>query len=88
MKFTPYILILLISVECILVANKNWDVTQINDDFYYKYDEIQNTIDYIKKMKNDMVRSKRHDFNLYDPSWYDYYGQGMLTSVGYESMVS
>lgn len=87
-KFTPYILILLISVECILVANKNWDVTQINDDFYYKYDEIQNTIDYIKENeKDDMVRFEKTWILTYnDPSWYDYYGQGMFTSVGYESM--
>lgn len=86
-KFIPYILMILICTEILLVANQNWDVTQIKDNFYYRFDEVQDTVNFITDVDEDMVRFEKTWILTYnDPIWYDYYGQGIFSSVGYESM--
>lgn len=87
-KIIPYTFLLIISVECIISVNHNWNITQYIDDFYYDYDDISESIDLINEEEEDIFyRVEKNDFLTYnDAAWYDYYGLNIFSSMAYNKL--
>lgn len=75
-------------VPLIISINNNWNITQLMDSYYNNYDQIENTLDGIrKKDKRKFYRIEREEsMTLNDPSWYNYYGMSTFSSMTYQDM--
>ncbi len=87
-KKIPYLMILLVILECSISINNNWDNNQDIKSFYQDYEPSKKAINYIKENeKNSIYRiSQEPMLTLNDPSWYDYYGQMIFSSMAYENL--
>ena len=87
-KLSIIIFITVISIECIITVNHNWNVDQNLKDFYSTYKNINENITEIKNEEKELFyRTENNDFlTLNDGAWYDYYGQTTFTSMAYNSI--
>jgi uncharacterized membrane protein YfhO len=87
-KLIPYILIITSILECIIVVNNNWAVSQVEKFFYSDYNGTEKALTKIRKNDKElMYRIERTNILTYnDPSWYNYYGQTTFSSMAYENM--
>ena len=88
-KKTSSILFLgVITLECIISINQNWDILQCIDEFYMDYNTINNTIKNIKKDEEEIFyRTEKNDILTFnDGAWYDYYGQTTFSSMAYNNI--
>jgi len=87
-KIALNIFLIVISIECIISINNNWNISQNLNDFYSSYNNINNNIKEINKNDKELFyRIENNDFlTLNDGAWYDYYGQTTFTSMAYNSL--
>lgn len=77
-----------ISLECIISINHNWDILQYIDEFYSDYNNINSSIELINKNDDDLFyrTEKNNILTLNDGAWYDYYGQTTFSSMAYNNI--
>lgn len=82
------LMIIVISLECILSINNNWEISQNIDNFYYSYNDINNSIKKLNKIDNDLFYriEKNEVLTFNDGAWYDYNGLTTFTSMAYDSL--
>lgn len=82
------IFIVVISLECIISVNHNWNINQNLKDFNSSYKNINSNIKRIKNNDNELFyRTENNDFlTLNDGAWYDYFGQTTFSSMAYNSI--
>lgn len=87
-KKIPYLMILIVTLECSISINNNWDISQNIDHFYNEYDTTKKALDIIKNHDANMMYriEKTSRLTLNDPSWYGYYGQMTFSSMAYEDL--
>ena len=87
-KISLILFIGVISLECIITVNHNWNILQYIDEFYSTYNDINTSIKHIKnKDKELFYRTEKNNILTFnDGAWYDYYGQTTFTSMAYNSI--
>lgn len=87
-KISIILTIIVISLECIISINNNWDIAQNIDDFYYSYNDTNNSIKTIKNKEEELFyrTEKNNILTFNDGAWYDYYGLTTFTSMAYDSL--
>jgi len=87
-KISITIFTIVISIECIIRVNHNWNIDQNINDFNSTYKNIHENIQNINKEDKELFyRIENNDFlTLNDGAWYDYYGQTTFTSMAYNSL--
>ncbi|MDD4406574.1 MAG: YfhO family protein [Bacilli bacterium] len=84
----PYLMILLIILECSICINNNWENKQVINNFYKEYDTFKDALEFVEKDKdNPIYRIEQSSLlTLNDPSWYGYYGQKIFSSMAYKDV--
>ena len=77
-----------ITLECIVSINHNWDILQYIDEFYADYNDINTSIKLIDKNDDELFyRTEKNEIlTLNDGAWYDYYGQTTFSSMAYNNI--
>lgn len=80
--------IIVISLECIISVNHNWDILQYIDEFYSTYQPINSSTKNIKKSEDELFyrTEKNYILTLNDGAWYDYYGMSTFSSMAYQDI--
>jgi len=90
-KKTSIILFLtVISLECIISINHNWNILQYIDEFYKSYNDINTSIKIIKENDNELFyrTEKNKILTLNDGAWFDYYGITTFSSMAYNNIAT
>lgn len=86
-KFISFVSVILVILECVISINNNWNIDQNMKGFYADYNNILDSLSYIKN--NDDSKFYRVEKNIMrtfnDPSWYGYYGGIAFSSMEYEN---
>lgn len=87
-KLSILIFTIVISIECVINVNHNWDINQYLDEFYSTYKDINNSINKIKEDEKELFyrTEKNNILTFNDGAWYDYYGQTTFSSMAYNSL--
>lgn len=87
-KITCSLFLLVISLECIISINHNWNILQYIDEFYSDYNDIHTLTTLINKKDNELFyrTEKNNILTLNDGAWYDYYGQTTFSSMAYNNI--
>lgn len=77
-----------ITLECIVSINHNWNILQYIDEFYADYNDINTSIKLINKKDDELFyrTEKNNILTLNDGAWYDYYGQSTFSSMAYNNV--
>jgi len=84
----PYLMILLVILECSICINNNWENKQDINNFYQEYDTFKEALEFVEKDKdNPLFRMEQNSLLTFnDPTWYGYYGQMIFSSMAYKDM--
>lgn len=85
-KFSITLFIGVVSLECIISVNNNWNILQYIDEFYSDYERITTNIEKINDNELFYRTEKNNILTLNDGAWYDYYGQTTFSSMAYNSI--
>ena len=87
-KTSVFLFLGVICLECIISINHNWEILQYIDEFYMDYNNINTSVNYIKKEDNELFyrTEKNNILTLNDGAWYDYYGQSTFSSMAYNNV--
>lgn len=87
-KISSILFLGVITLECIVSINHNWDILQYIDEFYSDYKDINTSIKLINKKDKELFyrTEKNNILTLNDGAWYDYYGQTTFTSMAYNNI--
>lgn len=86
-KFVPTLFLIVVSLEVIGGINANWNITQIANNFYDKYDVKNNLLSNTGVSNERFCRGEFNDMlSFNDPSWYGYYGITSFSSMIYENL--
>jgi len=87
-KIALMLFISIVSIECIISTNHNWNISQNIDDFSKSYKTTNRSINKIRNKEQELFyRTENNDFlTLNDGAWYDYYGNSTFSSMAYNSL--
>lgn len=87
-KISTFLFLIVISLECIISINNNWNIIQYVDEFYSTYKDVNNSIKIIKDNDDELFyrTEKNSILTLNDGAWYDYYGVSTFSSMAYNSI--
>ena len=83
-----YGLVLVAAIDCLVMLNTNWSITQHLPGFYEDYKATEDLLKYVKDQDKDKFYRIENTqmMTLNDGSWYNYYGMTTFSSMAYESM--
>lgn len=87
-KISSILFLGVITLECIVSINHNWNILQYIDEFYDDYKDTNTSIKLINKKDKELFyrTEKNNILTLNDGAWYDYYGQTTFTSMAYNNI--
>ncbi len=87
-KIFHYGLVLVAMIDCLVMLNNNWNITQHLPGFYEDYKSTEEILKAVKDQDEDKFYRIENTqmMTLNDSSWYNYYGMTTFSSMAYESM--
>ena len=76
------------AIDCLVMLNNNWNITQILPVFYEDYEATETLLKFVRDQDDDKFYriENTNMMTLNDGSWYNYYGMTTFSSMAYENM--